>query len=415
LVCLSSLRETPAAEPVTIRVALSSSGDADIRELAAKLAKEVGVAVELPDRAIRVPITGLAGALARTQLAENLGPEVELGVTALELRITIPAELMKPGRLPEIQRRARELAEQVRTDARRAARYGMHALASYRPGDPLRPTICLIHGINSSARSFVHMIGMLEHAGFGLVAYDSPFNRDLDESVRAFQRDWRAFRREQKETLPWAVVTHSMGGLLARAYVESESGYEDDVSDLCLIAPPNSGSAVAKTQVLLQLIQGIQSINRRQAGALAHLSDGLGAAADDMKPGSTFLKSLNARPRRAGVRYHILAGDAGFLTSAAHGQVETQYRLMARSGGLLGGLTRLAVPDLPAQLDELTDGRGDGCVRVESTKLEGVSDHEVMHANHVELIRGPLLYPDPGPVACMPWLMKRLAAARPAH
>ena len=30
-------------------------------------------------------------------------------------------------------------------------------------------------------------------------------------------------------------------------------------------------------------------------------------------PGSAFLRRLNALPRRAGVRYHILAGDVGFL------------------------------------------------------------------------------------------------------
>ncbi|MBV8270628.1 MAG: hypothetical protein JO252_30230, partial [Planctomycetaceae bacterium] len=50
------------------------------------------------------------------------------------------------------------------------------------------------------------------------------------------------------------------------------------------------------------------------------------------------------------------------------------------------------------------------CVSVARTRLEGVADHVTIHANHAELIRAPLLYPDPGPVACMPHVLRWLAA-----
>jgi hypothetical protein len=63
-------------------------------------------------------------------------------------------------------------------------------------------------------------------------------------------------------------------------------------------------------------------------------------------------------------------------------------------------------------LDELTDGKGDGCIAVERTRLEGVADHMTIHANHVELVRGPLLYPEPGPVVCMPVVLRWLEADR---
>ena len=56
-----------------------------------------------------------------------------------------------------------------------------------------------------------------------------------------------------------------------------------------------------------------------------------------------------------------------------------------------------------------SDVTGDGVVAVASTRLEGVDDHRVIESNHVELIRGPLLYPDPGPVACLPFVLERLA------
>jgi hypothetical protein len=175
-----------------------------------------------------------------------------------------------------------------------------------------------------------------------------------------------------------------------------------------LIAPPNQGAAAARAQTLLQLIQGAKAIKSRQSSALSRLSDDLGAAANDLMPGSAFLKTLNGRSRRSGVGYHILAGDAGFLSADARARIDAQAAFASRSSGLIGGLTKLAAGDLPAALDELTAGKGDGCVSVASSHLEGVTDHKVIHANHVELIRGPLLYPDPGPVACMPWLLDRL-------
>ena len=93
-------------------------------------------------------------------------------------------------------------------------------------------------------------------------------------------------------------------------------------------------------------------------------------------------------------------------------RLEGRLELVNQNAGVFGRLTRAATADLPELLDELTDGKGDGCIAVERTRLEGVTDHVVIHANHVELVRGPLLYPDPGPVVCMPYVLKWLRADR---
>jgi hypothetical protein len=77
---------------------------------------------------------------------------------------------------------------------------------------------------------------------------------------------------------------------------------------------------------------------------------------------------------------------------------------------LLSIFSRVASRELTSLLDELTDGSGDGCVAVERTRLEGAADHVTIHANHAELIRAPLLYPDEGPVACMPYVFRWLQA-----
>jgi hypothetical protein len=126
-----------------------------------------------------------------------------------------------------------------------------------------------------------------------------------------------------------------------------------------------------------------------------------------MTPGSAYLKALNARKRRDRVRYHTLAGDVGYLSAQARSQIDSR----SSGKGVLGGIGRLVASGAAASLDEITDGLGDGCVSVASTRLDGVDDHRVLHANHLELIRAPLLFPDPGPVASMPDLLRWLGQA----
>jgi hypothetical protein len=200
-----------------------------------------------------------------------------------------------------------------------------------------------------------------------------------------------------------------MGGLVARAYVEGPD-YGGDVDDLILIAPPNAGSSIALAQPVLEILDGLQAAGN---GRRFEVPEDLGEAADDLLPGSRFLRRLAERPRREGVDYHILAGNVGFIDRDTRRRIESRYRLLARSSGVLGGLVKLAGAELLAGLDELTDGTGDGAVTVASTRLEGVDEHVVIPANHVDLIRGPMFYPDPGPVACMPYVLRWLTDPEP--
>jgi len=410
---LASLTPGPA-DGGPVRIAANAAGEIDVADLVARLAERAGVDVARPAGTLTLPIGGLGGSLARTLLEASLGPDVALTFGDRELVAEVQPEALRAEGTRAFKARLEDLATRAQEAARRRSAYGMKALPSYRPDDPARPTVCLVHGLNSSSTVFKHMVGPLEAAGFGVVAYEYPYNRDLGQTAPAFGRDWADFRRKAGagDARPWAIVAHSMGGLLARDYVEG-GGYAGDVSDLILIAPPNQGSGLARAQALLQLMQGVKAVRGREARALANLADGVGEAAEDMTPGSPFLAALNARPRRPGVRYHILAGDTGFLTAEARRRVELQSRALRNAGGLVGGLARLAGGDLATRLDEVTDGLGDGCVAVASTVLAGVEDRRVIHAGHLELIRAPLLYPEPGPVACLPFVLKRLKAAKP--
>jgi pimeloyl-ACP methyl ester carboxylesterase len=402
-----------ATETRTIEIPVGKTGEIQVSEIVSRLAKASGVALELPAAGLILSTQGFAGALTRTLLSEALGPEVTISFRPGAMVIAIDDRILAVDRRAEWLGRLRNLGNRAAEAARTRQAYGMHALKSFRANDPARPTVCLIHGLNSSSGGFVHVIPLLEEAGYGIVVYDYPYDRGLVESCAIFARDWAGFRRDTRDRLPWSIVGHSMGALLARALIEDDATWGGDVSSLVMIAPVNQGSQLAKVQTFMQISRGLKAINGKDATkAMLSLSDGLGQAAQDMLPGSAFLRGLNRRPRRGGVAYHVLAGDRGFMTRQGRAQIEGHLELVNQNAGVFGRLTRAATADLPELLDELTDGTGDGCIAVERTRLEGVADHVVIHANHVELVRGPLLYPDPGPVVCMPVVLKWLKADR---
>ena len=386
-----------------VRVGLDAAGMVDLATVTARLAEATGTRLDPLGVTVALPTLGRSRPLTLRYLTEALAPDVAVELTPTAVVFTIGST---PGNAvggPAWRDRLARLAERTRAEAERRSRYGFRARPSYRPGDPTRPTVCLLHGVNSTSAVFKHLLAPLEAAGYGLVTYDFPYNRDLDETSADFGTDLAAFRRARGETNRWVILAHSMGSLLARAHVESSRDDEPaEIAALLLLAPPNHGSNLAQGQTLMQTIQTLQSVRgERRTDPLAYLGDGLGAAADDMSPGSAFLTKLNARPRRAGVAYRILAGDSAYLSLPARRQVET--RLAA--AGTFGGLGRLVASGLSGPLDEITDGLGDGCVAVASARLAGVTDVQVLHANHLELIRAPLLFPDAGPVASMPILL----------
>jgi pimeloyl-ACP methyl ester carboxylesterase len=397
----------------SVEIPVNETGDVSVAEIIGRLAWASGVEIDRPPAGLTLSTRGLSRALTRALLAEALGPEVEITFQPRAMVVKVDDRILGRTRQAEWIGRLRDLSDRTAEAARRRESYGMRALASYRPNDPARPTVCLVHGLNSSSGGFVHMLPWLEEAGYGIVIYDYPFNRAIEESCAAFARDWAAFRRQSGDGRPWAILAHSMGALLARSLVEDDATWAGDVSSMILIAPVNQGSHLARVQTVMQLMNGLKSIqSRKTSKAMLHLSEGMGESAQDMLPGSAFLTGLNRRSRRRGVPYHIVAGDIGFLTREGRAQVEGQVALVNRNAGIFGRLAQAATSDLPELLDELTDGTGDGCVAVERTRLAGVADHVVLHANHAELIRAPLLFADPGPVACMPDVLRWLEADR---
>src|SRR5262249_23331003 len=232
---------------------------------------------------VTLPTQGLSRSLTKALLAEALGPEVDIAFRPGAMILSVDDGILTPARQAEWIGRLRDLSDRAVEAARRRESYGMRARASYRPNDPSRPTVCLVHGLNSSSGGFVHMLPWLEAAGYGIILYDYPFNRRIEESCAAFARDWAAFRQKAGDKLPWAILAHSMGALVARSLVEDDATWAGDVSSLILIAPVNQGSHLARVQTAIQLMNGLRSIqSKKTSKAMLHISDGMGEAAQDM-------------------------------------------------------------------------------------------------------------------------------------
>ena len=184
-----------------------------------------------------------------------------------------------------------------------------------------------------------------------------------DALVAAYKKDngktgqiIRANADEDSGATEFALVTHSMGGLIARdlltapdlAYLAlSRSGQAPRCQRLIMVAPPNHGSQLAHLRLASEIREHAYKVWTGQGTLLGPFLDGQGQAGKDLLPGSPFLKLLNQRRLPPELPVTIIAG--------------------------------LLNDDAP-QL-------GDGAVSLEATKLAEVSDFHVFTASHLFLIR----------------------------
>ncbi len=247
-----------------------------------------------------------------------------------------------------------------------------------------RPLVVLVHGYNSKSQRHSDFSDVLRAAELPCATFCYPNDQPLGDSAELLSEELRAFRAAHPHRRV-ALVTHSMGGLVARACVEDPDLDPGCVTKLIMIAPPNHGTLLAHYSLGTDVCEHF--VTRGGGSPLARLrasiADGLGEATDDLEPGSEFLTKLNARPRHPQVRYTILLGTGGKIYRS---ELDLA-RKMVGYGEEVPLLDRYAerLDRHLREMDELVAGHGDGVVAVKRGCLKGVRDTVVYPFEHVSV------------------------------
>jgi pimeloyl-ACP methyl ester carboxylesterase len=271
-----------------------------------------------------------------------------------------------------------------------------------------RPLVVLVHGLDCDGSDWGAMAALLQKADYQVAYFRYPNDQPLEQSAAAFTDQMRAVR-ETFPKLTVDVVTHSMGALVARAYVEGKQ-YAGGVRHLVLIAPPNHGSPWAILRPILEVHEHYELWRHNPDWHWTWMiTDGLGAAGSDLEPGSSFLKGLNDQPRRPGVRYTIIAGShTPWQQWEARGLQAAQACLPDPIAGLWGiRQCRRQVRQWAKRIVNQNE-KNDGVVSIQSAALAGVSDLVILPVDHESLYRAPAGDPSSVPPAAWPTLADRL-------
>ena len=253
------------------------------------------------------------------------------------------------------------------------------------PEAVLRVVVVLagLHADEQMAIDFAHAL----HAKTGIpaCAFRYPNDAPIRESAEYLSLTLAKMARDFPRRKVY-LVTHSMGGLVARAALErpEEASVPTHVERLIQLCPPNHGTLMAEYGPLLEGFEHLDRLFHRQRtqSLFATIADGFNEAPGDLKPRSAFLEELNAAPRHPQVRYAILAGDAGFVDPSLltlGGQLLEAWLKPASSAGPVERRMREVM-----QSPELQRGSGDGVVALTSAKLEGVEDFEILPIDHLD-------------------------------
>ncbi|MDB5290000.1 MAG: lysophospholipase [Phycisphaerales bacterium] len=350
-----------------------------------------------------IDLSGLRGSLFVHAMNAALGDGCRLTLGDGALTLHVDTDKL-PARCDDAKRAVRTFTAEIAPEAtaRQARRWGLFVPAHV---DPNRPLVVLIHGLDSGRDCMRPLGDMLEQAGYQVAYFCYPDDGPIDDSAKLFAQRMSGLRAAEGK-MKIDIVAHSMGGLLARDYIEGQR-YQGGVDRLILIGAPNYGSKWAKySWALAAQEQYHQWRTDADWSWTWAITNGLGEAGRDLKPNSEFLKHLNTLPRREGVRYTIIAGNqhpasrigAKMAASAAH-WVPNRASKWWGFRHYQGGMERYA--------DRLRHRTGatDGPVSVESAKLQGVSDFVTVAADHSTLI-----YSDNGkPPGALEVIKKRLA------
>ena len=196
--------------------------------------------------------------------------------------------------------------------------------------------VVLLHGLARSSYSFLAMETALEGIGYDVVNVDYP---SIEASIEQLTTaSIPAAIAGCKNTSQMHFVTHSMGGILVRYYMEHSNKKPENMGHVVMLGPPNKGSSIVDK---LRDVPGYELWN--------------GVAGTQLGAGPTSIPNS--------------LGPVGF------------------SLGVIAGNQSIS-----PLFSSLIDGDDDGKVSVESTKVTGMADHIVIDVTHTFMMNSPAVF-----------------------
>jgi pimeloyl-ACP methyl ester carboxylesterase len=263
-----------------------------------------------------------------------------------------------------------------------------------------RLAVVLVHGLDEPGDIWEDVISAVDDQPVEVIELRYPNDQAINASADFLAERWGDLASEQEVIF----IAHSMGGLVVRDFVTRHYAPDGEpslsvgprVQAAWLVATPNHGSEWARLRVWLELRDHFPNSMDQDFALFSALRDGTGAAKVDLRPGSRFLRQLNARAWPGTVDLKLIAG--AYLD---RDQINEGLEALER---------RAPNEDLAASFSEwgayIQEAAGDGVVTVESVTLEGFPPPIVLQASHRGLIRSSPI--ESGPPPALPILLEWL-------
>jgi len=280
----------------------------------------------------------------------------------------------------------RRLRESLLPDSYEGRDFGIRVHSKSLAASDSDRLVVFIHGLNSHPHTVRRLCAIAQEHGLACAEFQYPNDQAIETSGKllAWELDrWRKLHPRQEI----ALVTHSMGGLVARVALETPGLDPGNVDRLIMVAPPNRGCELAQFAFGLDLWEYMDGRELRDKKCLFYSSieDGLSEATVDLQPGSIFLTKLNRRQRNPDVKYTIFLGTGAPCKREDLNEVRGLIAKLGRRckwAKFVGSRIDRPIADL----DEVVRGKGDGAVAVKRGRLSGVKDTHVMGFGHLSVL-----------------------------
>ncbi|MFK8111327.1 MAG: lipase family alpha/beta hydrolase [Rubripirellula sp.] len=256
-----------------------------------------------------------------------------------------------------------------------------------------RPLLICIHGLQSHAEAFDDFRDFMRSNGYATASVSYDFEQSIRQSATQVSNVVNQYFANSKSPSKFALVGHSMGGLVAREWTENPGLDNTRVSMLFTLGTPHEGSNWASMPPLLDLFSSGDFDANDLVDVILHQPSAHGLK--DLIPGSEFLQKLESRPRREDVAYTNIVGTFSPFDDESTRQLITALRQLDQDGSLV----RLVKPRIAPLLDsfeELSDGQGDGVVAVKRALIDKDLDSAIrLKVSHFQMVRAMEQTPHP--------------------